>query len=266
MRGLSTRSLKYMRKFAEIYPDFEIVQQLAAQLPWGHLMYLIDKVSEYDKRNWYAQKAIENGWSRNTLALQIETDLYNRQNTPDKVNNFVLTLPQPQSDLVCDLFKDTYNFEFLTIAENAKEIDIEKGLIQNLKNFLLELGKGFAFVGEQYHLEIAHQDYYLDLLFYNTKLHSYVVFDLKIGEFKPEFAGKMNFYLNVVDEKIKTDIDNPSIGIILCKSKNKIIAEYSLRDMTKPMGIAQYTVTRAISDDLKLALPTIEELQNKFGQ
>ena len=163
------------------------------------------------------------------------------------------------------MLKDPYNFDFLTISEQAKEKELEKGLMNNLKRFLLELGKGFAFVGEQYHLEIANQDYYLDLLFYNVRLHSYVVFELKIGEFLPEYAGKMNFYLNAVDEKIKTEEDNPSIGIILCKSKNKIIAEYSLRDMTKPIGIAEYTVTRAIPENLKLNLPTAEELEKELG-
>ena len=266
MKGLSVRNLKYMRKFAEVYPDFEIVQQVVAQIPWGHNVFLMDKISDSKERLWYANKILENGWSRSVLALQAESGLYNRQNNEHKVNNFPLTLPKPQSDLACELLKDPYNFDFLTISEQAKEKELEKGLMNNLKRFLLELGKGSAFVGEQYHLEIANQDYYLDLLFYNVRLHSYVVFELKIGEFLPEYAGKMNFYLNAVDEKIKTEEDNPSIGIILCKSKNKIIAEYSLRDMTKPIGIAEYTVTRAIPENLKLNLPTAEELEKEFGE
>ena len=265
MKGLSVRNLKYMRKFAEVYPDFEIVQQVVAQIPWGHNVFLMDKISDSKERIWYANKILENGWSRSVLALQAESGLFNRQNNEHKVNNFPLTLPKPQSDLACELLKDPYNFDFLTISELAKEKELEKGLMNNLKRFLLELGKGFAFVGEQYHLEIANQDYYLDLLFYNVRLHSYVVFELKIGEFLPEYAGKMNFYLNAVDEKIKTEEDKPSIGIILCKSKNKIIAEYSLRDMTKPIGIAEYTVTRAIPENLKLNLPTAEELEKELG-
>ena len=264
LKGLSVRNLKYMRKFAEIYSDFSIVQQLVAQIPWGHNIFLMDKVGAQEERLWYANKILENGWSRNTLMLQIESKLYDRQTNDNKVNNFSLILPKPQSDLANELIKDPYNFDFLTISEQANEKDIEKGLVKNLKLFLLELGKGFAFIGEQYHLEIANKDYYLDLLFYNTKLHSYVVFELKIGEFLPEYAGKMNFYLNVVDEKLKSEVDNSSIGIILCKSKNKLIAEYSLRDMTKPIGVAEYTVTQTIPDSIKSNLPTIEELETSI--
>ncbi len=265
LKGLSVRNLKYMRKFAEIYSDFTIVQQLVAQIPWGHNIFLMDKVGTQEERLWYANKILENGWSRNTLMLQIESKLYDRQTNDNKVNNFSLILPKQQSDLANELIKDPYNFDFLTISEQANEKDIEKGLVKNLKLFLLELGKGFAFIGEQYHLEIANKDYYLDLLFYNTKLHSYVVFELKIGEFLPEYAGKMNFYLNVVDEKLKSEVDNSSIGIILCKSKNKLIAEYSLRDMTKPIGVAEYTVTQTIPDSIKSNLPTIEELEKELG-
>lgn len=264
MQGLSVRNLKYMRKFSEVYPDFSIVQQVVAQLPWGHNIALIDKIDTNEQRIWYANKIIENGWSRNTLIMQIESGLYNRVNNENKVNNFALTLPKPQSDLAQELLKDPYNFDFLNISEQAKEKEIENGLIQNLKKFLLELGKGFAFIGEQYHLNIADQDYYLDLLFYNTKLHSYVVFELKTGEFLPEYTGKMNFYLNAVDELIKSDIDNPSIGIILCKSKNKIIAEYSLKDMTKPIGISEYTITKNIPDNMKQSLPSVEELEKEL--
>ena len=264
MQGLSVRNLKYMRKFSEVYPDFSIVQQVVAQLPWGHNIALIDKIDTNEQRIWYANKIIENGWSRNTLIMQIESGLYNRVNNENKVNNFALTLPKPQSDLAQELLKDPYNFDFLNISEKAKEKEIEQGLIQNLKKFLLELGKGFAFIGEQYHLNAAGQDYYLDLLFYNTKLHSYIVFELKTGEFLPEYAGKMNFYLNAVDELVKSDIDNPSIGIILCKSKNKIIAEYSLKDMTKPIGISEYTITKNIPDNMKQNLPSIEELEKEL--
>ena len=264
MKGLSYRNLNYMRKFAETYPDFEFVQQVVAQLPWGQNIWLMDKLDTDEKRAWYAQKAIENGWSRNILAMQIENNLCERQNSENKVNNFSLTLPKPQSDLANELLKDKYVFDFLEISEQAKEREVETGLVQNLKKFLLELGKGFAFVGEQYHLSVSNQDYYLDLLFYHTKLHAYVVFELKIGEFLPEYAGKMNFYLNAVDEQVKSDIDNPSIGVILCKSKDKIIAEYSIKDVTKPIGIAEYTLTNAIPDNIKNNMPTIEELEQNL--
>ena len=259
MKGLSYRNLNYMRKFAETYSDFEFVQQLVAQLPWGQNIWLMDKLETEEKRSWYAQKALENGWSRNVLAMQIESNLYERQNSENKVNNFALTLPKPQSDLANELLKDQYVFDFLEISEQAKEREVEQGLVKNLKKFLLELGKGFAFVGEQYHLSVSNQDYYLDLLFYHTKLHAYVVFELKIGEFLPEYAGKMNFYLNAVDEQVKTKEDNASIGVILCKSKDKIIAEYSIKDMTKPIGIAEYTLTNSIPDNIKDNMPTIEE-------
>lgn len=264
MKGLSYRNLNYMRKFAETYPDFEFVQQLVAQLPWGQNIWLMDKLETNEKRTWYAKKAIENGWSRNILAMQIESNLYERQNSENKVNNFTLTLPKPQSDLANELLKDQYVFDFLGISEQAKEREVEQGLVKNLKKFLLELGKGFAFVGEQYHLSVSNNDYYLDLLFYHTKLHAYVVFELKIGEFLPEYAGKMNFYLNAVDEQVKTKEDNPSIGVILCKSKDKIIAEYSIKDMTKPIGIAEYTLTNAIPDNIKDNMPTIEELEQNL--
>ena len=264
MKGLSYRNLNYMRKFAETYPDFSIVQQLVAQLPWGQNIWLMDKLDTNEKRVWYAQKAIENGWSRNILSMQIESNLYERQDSENKVNNFTLTLPKPQSDLANELLKDKYVFDFLEISEQAKEREVEQGLVKNLKKFLLELGKGFAFVGEQYHLSVSNQDYYLDLLFYHTKLHAYVVFELKIGEFLPEYAGKMNFYLNAVDEQVKTEADNPSIGVILCKSKDKIIAEYSIKDMTKPIGIAEYTLTNAIPDNIKDNMPTLEELEQNL--
>ncbi len=182
----------------------------------------------------------------------------------NKTNNFSTTLPAPQSELVQEIIKDPYNFDFLTLTEKSQERDLEDGLMKNLTSFLLELGKGFAFVGQQYHLEIGEQDYYLDLLFYNTKLHCYVVFELKMGEFKPEYAGKVNFYLSAIDSLLKTEYDQPSIGIILCKSKNKIVAEYALRDMSKPIGVSEYNITQILSEELKTTLPTIEELEQEL--
>jgi len=196
---------------------------------------------------------------------QIESKLYHRQAIEDnKTTNFLTALPAPQSELVQEIIKDPYNFDFLTLTEKSQEKDLEDGLMKNLTSFLLELGKGFAFVGQQYHLEVGGQDYFLDLLFYNTKLHCYVVFELKIGEFKPEYTGKVNFYLSALDSQLKTEYDEPSIGIILCKSKNKIVAEYALRDMTKPIGVSEYSITQILSDELKTKLPTIEELEQEL--
>jgi len=265
MKGLSDRNLKYMRKFAETYPDFEIVQGVLAQITWYHNIALLDKVKVGTEQIWYAKKTIENGWSRNILVHQIESKLYDRQAlTDNKTTNFLNTLPAPHSELAQEVIKDPYNFDFLTLTEKALEKDLEEGLMKNLTNFLLELGKGFAFVGQQFHLEIGGQDYYLDLLFYNTKLHCYVVFELKMGEFKPEYTGKVNFYLSALDSQLKTEYDEPSIGIILCKSKNKIVAEYSLRDMSKPIGVSEYSITQVLSDELKTTLPTIEELEQEL--
>lgn len=266
MTGFSERNLKYMRKFAQTYPDFLIVQEVLAQLTWYHNIALLDKVSANEERLWYAKQAIENGWSRNVMVLQIETKLYTRQYLTEKTNNFALTLPPPQSDLANEIMKDPYNFEFLTIDKRAGELEIEKALIKNLAKFLLELGKGFAFVGEQYHIEVGGQDFYIDLLFYNIKLHCYVVLELKTGDFKPEYAGKVNFYLNAINNILKTEEDKPSIGIILCKSKNKIIAEYALKNMSKPIGVSEYTITQVLSEDLRSNLPTIEEFREQLNE
>ena len=246
MKGFSVRNLKYMRSFAEAYPDTAIVQQLAAQIPWFHNCVLMDKVKDLDQRLWYIQKTIENGWSRNILEMQIETGLYERQGKA--ISNFEATLPALQSDLARQTLKDPYNLEFLGIAEDALEREVEKASLEHIRNFLLELGKGFAFIGSQYHLDIGGEDFYLDLLFYHTQLRCYIVIDLKSGKFKPEYAGKMNFYLNVVDDTLKHPDDQPSIGLILCKDKNEVIAEYSLRGHTKPMGVSEYQLTETLPE------------------
>ncbi|PKP58171.1 MAG: DUF1016 domain-containing protein [Candidatus Altiarchaeales archaeon HGW-Altiarchaeales-1] len=264
MKGFSTRNLKYMRKFAETYPDFEIVQQLAAQMPWFHNCILIDKVKDHTERMWYIQQAIENGWSRNVLVHQIESDLYVRQNKVSKTTNFKKTLPSPQSDLAYQILKDPYLFGFLSTGEEAHEREIEKELTKHITHFLLELGAGFSFVGKQYHIEVADEDYYIDLLFYHLKLRCYVAIELKAGSFKPEYAGKINFYLSALDDLVKHPDDNPSIGIILCKTKNRITAEYALRDMTKPIGVAEYKIAESIPDELKTNLPTVEELEGEL--
>lgn len=266
MTGFSPRNLKYMRKFAEVYPTKEFVQQVAAQIPWAHSMLLLDKIKSPKQRLWYMQKIVEHGWSRNVLTHQIESGLYDRQALlENKSHNFGATLPKPQSDLAGELLKDPYNFEFLTIAHDAKERELEDGLVKHIIQFILELGKGFAFMGSQYHMEVGGQDFYIDLLFYNTRMHCYVPIELKMGDFKPEYAGKMNFYLSAIDDLIKSEKDNPSIGIILCKSKNRIITEYALKDMSKPMGISSYTLTQALTDELKASLPTTSEIEAELS-
>ena len=264
MRGLSPRNLKYMRAFAEAWPDEAIVQQLAAQLPWFHNCVLLDKVKVPSERTWYIGQAIENGWSRNVLVMQIESGLYRRQGKA--LTNFQATLPTPQSDLAQQLIKDPYNFDFLTLAAQARERDLEQGLLEHLRQFLIELGVGFAFVGSQVPLEVGGEDFKIDLLFYHLTLRCFVVIDLKMGSFKPEYAGKMNFYLSAVDDLHRHPDDHPSIGLILCKAKNRIIAEYALRNTTTPMGISVFKHLEKLPEQLKGTLPTIEEIEAELGK
>jgi predicted nuclease of restriction endonuclease-like (RecB) superfamily len=225
----------------------------------------LDKIEGPAKQLWYIKKTVQNGWSRNVLVHQIESNLHERQALPEKTTNFKNTLPAAQSDLAQEMIKDPYKFDFLSLDEEVKELELEKALTTHMTKFLLELGAGFAFLGRQYHLEIDKKDYYLDLLFYHVKLRCYVVIDLKVGDFKPEYTGKMNFYLSAVDDMLKTKDDNRSIGIILCKTKNKLSVEYALRDTTKPMGIAEYKLTDAIPTELKTNFPTIEEVEKELG-
>jgi predicted nuclease of restriction endonuclease-like (RecB) superfamily len=219
-------------------------------------MVLITKVKDPTERKWYMRACIEHGWSRAVLVHQIESDLYHRRGKA--LTNFQRTLPAPQSDLALELVKDPYSFDFLGLTDNISERELEKSLLEHLKRFLLELGKGFAFVGNQYHLEVGDQDYYIDLLFYNYLLRAFIVIDLKTEPFKPEFAGKMGFYLAVVDDLLRHPDDQPSIGLILCKERNKLIVEYTLRDSTRPMGVATYTL---LPKNVREVLPTPEELQ-----
>lgn len=262
MTGLSARNLKYMRALAEAHPDREFVQQVVAQLPWGHVVRLVEMVKDATRREWYARQTIEHGWSRNVLVHQIESKLYERQGRA--LSNFSRTLPAPQSELAQQLIKDPYNFDFLAFGPDLLERDLERGLLEHFRSLFLELGKGFAFVGSQYHLEVGGQDFYLDLLFYHLRLRCYVVFDLKIEEFKPEFAGKMNFYLSAVDDQLRHPDDQSSIGIILCKSRNELIVEYALRDTTKPMGVSQYRLATALPAQLEGQLPTREEFAREM--
>ncbi|MES2252697.1 MAG: PDDEXK nuclease domain-containing protein [Pseudomonadota bacterium] len=264
MKGFSTRNLKYMRKFASEYPEVEFVQQVVAQLPWGHNIFLMDLVSNKQDRLFYVRNAIEYGWSRNIMVMQIETALHKRQG--QAITNFHARLPSPRSDLAHYTLKDPYIFDFLSIGAEAQEREVEKALLQHMEKFILELGAGFAFVGRQYHLEVADQDFYIDLLFYHLKLRCFVVIELKDKEFKPEYAGKMNFYLSAIDDLVKYETDKPSIGLILCKHKNNVLAEYTLRDMTKPIGLAEYRLDEQLPENIKTALPSIEELEAELSK
>ena len=264
MRGFSSRNLKYMRAFAQAWPDEEIVQQLVAQIPWGHNLRLLERLESRELREWYARKTLENGWSRAILEHQLEGELHARLGQAQ--TNFDLTLPAPQSDLARDLLKDPYNFDFLTLGEDARERDLERGLLEHLRDFLLELGVGFAFVGSQYRLNVAGEDFYIDLLFYHLKLRCFVVIDLKMQAFQPEFAGKTNFYLSAVDEQLRREGDEPSIGLVLCKAKgNPLVVEYALRGLSQPMGVSNFELTKALPEDLKPSLPTIEDLEAELG-
>lgn len=259
--GFSSRNLNYMRAFAEAYPDPEIVQQLLhnCPLPWGHHVRLMDKVKDLEQRLWYIRAAHEHGWSRAILEHQIETNLYGRQGKA--ISNFSRTLPPPQSDLAQQILKDPYNFDFLTLGEDAHERHLERGLLAHLQQFLLELGTGFSFVGSQYHLEVGREDYYLDLLFYHLRLRCFVVIDLKRTKFIPEFAGKMNFYLAAVDDLLRHPADAPSLGLILCKTRDQVTVEYALRNTATPIGVAEFQVTSILPADLADSLPTLQQLE-----
>ncbi|MGN0587976.1 MAG: YhcG family protein [Ruminiclostridium sp.] len=262
-KGYSTRNLKYMAKFAAEYTE-EIVQEALAQITWYHNITLMDKIHDIDKRLWYAHKIAENGWSRNVLVHQIESGLYERQATVDIITNFEGRLPAPQSELAVQTMKDPYVFDFIPFREDMVERDIEEALIKDVTKLLLELGTGFAFLGNQYRLNVGGDDFYIDLLFYNLNLRCYVVIELKTGEFKPEFAGQLNFYLSAVDGILKRDEDNPSIGLLLCKSKNNLVAEYALKDMSKPMGVSEYTITKSLPEELEKQLPSVEDIESRI--
>lgn len=259
--GYSVRNLKYMAKFAAVYPNREFVQQVVAQIPWGHNILILDKLTDNTIREWYIRNCIQNGCSRNVLAHQIETKLYERQVLVEKISNFEENLPSPQSEMALQTMKDPYIFDFIPFSEDMKERELENALIGDITKFLLELGTGFAFLGNQYHLNVGGDDYFIDLLFYNLNLRSYVVIELKTGEFKPEYAGQLNFYLSAVDGILKKDDDNPTIGLLLCKSKNNLVAEYSLKDVSKPIGVSEYKVTGNLPKEFAEQLPSVEDIQ-----
>ncbi|HPS31007.1 MAG TPA: PDDEXK nuclease domain-containing protein [bacterium] len=276
IKGFSERNIGYMIRFAREYGDSEILQlpvaklenksaqirKLIVSLTWSHNIILIEKVKDLKIRSWYMEKTIMNGWSKETLALMIKSKLYERDGK--SVNNFDESLPIEHSESLKNILKDPYVFDFMTLSGTYKERELETGLIRHLEKFLIELGQGFAFVGRQFHFEVDEKDFYIDLLFYHLKLRSFIVIELKKGEFKPEYAGKINFYCNIVDDKLKQETDNPTIGLILCQNKNKIMAEYSVRGINNPIGVSEYELMQALPADLKSSLPTIEEIEKEL--
>lgn len=263
-KGYSVRNLKYMAKFAAEYPDIEFVQTVSAQIPWSHNCAIMDKVKDFESRKWYINKVIENGWSHSVLIHQIESGLYERQAIAEKISNFENRLPAPQSELALQTMKDPYIFDFIPFKEDMLERDIEQALVKDITSLLLELGTGFAFLGNQYHINVGGDDFYIDLLFYNINLRSYIVIELKTGDFRPEYAGQLNFYLSAVDGILKKDTDNPSIGLLLCKSKNNLVAEYSLKDMSKPIGISEYKITKNLPEEFEKQLPSVDDIQKRI--
>jgi predicted nuclease of restriction endonuclease-like (RecB) superfamily len=283
VKGFSERNLGRMVAFSRAYPDpaallpqpvakpetaEKLPQSVGNQdpgrsilwlIPWGHHAVLLEKVKDEAQRLWYMRQTIEHGWSRNILAVMIHSGAHNRQGKA--LSNFPERLPSPQSDLAVQSLKDPYIFDFLTLEEPFHERELETGLLHHLEWFLLELGQGFAFVGRQHHLQVGDEDFYVDLLFYHLRLRCFVVIDLKRGAFKAEYAGKMNFYLNVVDDILRHPTDAPSIGLILCQDRNKVVAEYALRGMSKPIGVSEYELTRALPSELRSSLPTIEAIE-----
>ena len=255
MSGFSTRNLKLMVQFYKEYSNDEFVQPIVAQIPWTHNIILIQKIKDKNIRFWYMEQTLNNGWSKDILSLMIKSEVHNR--TGNLVSNFSQILPPLESDLVQQSFKDPYRFDFLTITEPFRERELENNLIKHMEKFLIELGSGFAFVGRQYKLEIGDDEFYIDLLFYHLKLRCFIVVELKKGKFKPEYSGQVNFYCSAIDGILAQKDDKPTIGLILCQEKNEIVAEYSLRNMTQPIGISEYQLTEVLPKEFESSLPTI---------
>jgi predicted nuclease of restriction endonuclease-like (RecB) superfamily len=266
MRGLSPRNLKYMRKFAAVWPDRAIVQRLVAQLPWRQNIALLERLNDEPRRRWYAEQALQSGWSSDVLVLQIAGRAHERQGKA--LTNFPATLPPADSEMAVQVFKDPYLFDFLGTADTRREREVEQALVDHIQRFLLELGTGFSFVGRQVHLEFTSHDYYLDLLFYHLTLRRYVVIELKAVPFDPGFVGQMNVYLSAVDDLLRHSDDKPTIGLLLCRSKDRIVVEYALRDLKKPIGVAEWEtrIVGALPEELKGSLPTVEEIEAEFGR
>lgn len=275
IKGFSERNLDRMIAFYRAYSDVFVIsppvvaklgkaESLLLSIPWSHHVLIMQKIKERKIRFWYMSQVLSSGWSKNVLITMIQSEAYLRKGKA--ITNFDRLLPSPQSDLVQQELKDPYVFDFLTLQDSFHERELELGLLKHLEKFLLELGQGFAFVGRQYYLEIGDNEFYVDLLFYHLKLRCFIVIDLKKGKFMPEYAGKMNFYLNVVDDKLRAKDDSPSIGLILCQNRNQIVAEYALRGVDKPIGISEYELTRALPRDLKSSLPTVEEIEQELAE
>lgn len=263
MKGFSRTNLLYMRSFAKNYADQEFVQQAAGQIPWFHNCVILDKVKDRTEREFYIRKTIENGWSRDFLEIQIETGLFSRQGKA--ITNFDLTMPPPAAELARQLLKSPYNFDFLGLTDAADEYAVEQAMMRHIRDYLLELGVGFAFVGNQYRLAVGGEDFFIDQLFYHLKLRCYLVVELKAGGFKPEYLGKLNFYLSAVDDLLREKGDGPSIGLILCRGKNETVVEYALRDLSKPIGVSNYELLKALPENLRGSLPTIEEIEAELN-
>ncbi len=266
MRGFSSRNLKYMRAFAEAYPDGQFVQTVSAQITWSHNTLILDKIKDPQERLWYIHQAAENGWSHSVLAFQIDMGLYQRQGKA--ITNFKATLPTIDSDLADNIFKDPYIFNFITTGEDEnKERHLQSALVGHIRRFLLELGVGFTFVGSDYHLNVGGDDFYIDLLFYHIRLHCYVVIELKTGAFKPEHAGQLGFYMTAIDMQVMQSEDSPTIGLVLCKTKgSRTTVEYALRNMKGPIGVATYQTATALPDEYKDKLPSVEALEEKLRE
>ncbi|MHC1707345.1 MAG: YhcG family protein [Bacteroidales bacterium] len=290
MQGLSVRNIKYMRAFALAWPGFAMVQQASvqmsdityvqaslaqitdiaivqaplAQISWYHHIALLDKLKDAATRQFYIEKTIQNGWSRNVLAMQIESRLHLRQG--NAITNFEQTLPKPQSDLARETLKNPYLLDFLDVQEDIQERDLERGLLNHLKKFLLELGRGFAYVGNQFKLKVEDDDFFLDLLFYNYHLHCFVIFELKIDAFKPEYAGKLNFYINTINAQVKSESDHPTVGVLLCKTPNETVVKYSLQNILAPLGVAEYKLSNTLPKEFKKELPSHKELEELLNE
>ncbi len=266
-KGFSRSNLFYMRQFYLIYKDADkFVQQLAGQIPWWHNVVVFSQVKDPKAREYYLRASVENGWSRNVLVHQIETDVYTRHALTTKTTTFAITLPAPLGEQAEEMLKDPYVFDFVTLEESTKELEVERALLARLRDFLLELGKGFAFLGSQYRLEVGGEEFFINLLFFHRFLRCLVAIELKTSDFKPEHAGKMNFYLNALDDLVRLPHENPTIGIILCKNKNKVVAEYALKGLAKPIGVSEYQLTRQLPKELQKQLPSVTELEQQLQE
>lgn len=264
--GYSSQNLWYMRQFYNSYKDNPILQQLVGEIPWGSNIVIFTKCKEDTQKEYYIKNTIENSWNRNVLMHHIKTNLFDRDKIETKSNNFEVALPMELSELALDIVKSEYNLEFMEVAKNAHERQVENKLVENIKKFLLELGYGFSFIDSQYKLMLGENEYYIDLLFFHRKLNALVAIELKVGKFKPEYAGKMNFYLNILNDKVKMPHENPSIGIILCTDKDGLEVEYALQSVSQPLGVSTYTVKETLPKELSNALPTKQELETKLKE